>query len=106
MRQTYCPRLCGWEAQDWFHNGDDPCSCNCNARYLIAKQAVNSAFDDGEAEEGGTDRRRKAGTELLTELYVILGALDAPATVLEQVLAVIDGEDLPHPTLIPFKRDQ
>ncbi len=83
-----------------------PFSCDCKARYLIAKQAVNSAFDDGEAEDGGTDRRRKAETKLLSELYVILGALDAPATVLERVLAAIDGEDLPHPTLTPFERDQ
>ncbi|MGO0630944.1 hypothetical protein ACTORR_13065 [Pseudomonas sp. SAR267] len=100
------PRLSGWEAQDRFHNGDHPFSCDCNARYLVAKQAVNSAFDDGEAEDGSTDRRRKAETELLSELYVILGELDAPASVLEQVLAAIDGEDLPHPTLIPFERDQ
>lgn len=73
--------------------------------HAISSPAVNSAFDDGEAEDGNTDRRREAETELLSELHVILGALDAPATVLEQVLPAIDGEGLPHPTLIPFERD-
>ncbi|USX37994.1 hypothetical protein NH673_06520 [Pseudomonas putida] len=67
---------------------------------------MNSTFDDGEAEDGSTDRRREAEKELLSELHVILGALDAPVTVLEQVLAAIDGEELPRPTLIPFERDQ
>lgn len=42
----------------------------------------------------------------MCELYVILGAIDAPAAVLDQVLAAVEGEELPYSTLIPFENDK
>lgn len=39
---------------------------------------------------------------LLSELYQILGALDAPENVLDQVLAASEGEPLPYESLLPF----
>lgn len=41
-------------------------------------------------------------TELLCELYQVLGALDAPAKVMDQVKAAMYGEELPYDTLLPF----
>lgn len=43
--------------------------------------------------------------ELLSELYQVLGELDAPAKVLDQVAAAIAGQPLPHATLLPFAAD-
>ncbi|MGL6045236.1 MAG: hypothetical protein ACRC02_02105 [Vogesella sp.] len=40
--------------------------------------------------------------ELLSELYQVLGELNAPAKVLDQVAAAIAGQPLPHATLLPF----
>lgn len=39
---------------------------------------------------------------LLTELYQVLGALNAPAKVLDQVIAAAVGDPLPYATLLPF----
>lgn len=41
----------------------------------------------------------------MRELYVILGALKAPAAVLDQVLAAVEGDELPYSTLLPFEND-
>ncbi|AXK39326.1 hypothetical protein [Crenobacter cavernae] len=40
---------------------------------------------------------------LVCELYQVLGALDAPQAVLDQVWAAIEGEPLPHATRLPFE---
>jgi len=37
---------------------------------------------------------------------VILGALVAPAAVLDQLLAAVEGEQLRYSTLIPFENDK
>lgn len=39
---------------------------------------------------------------LLGELYQVLGALDAPEAVLDQVIAALEGGPLPHASLLPF----
>lgn len=39
---------------------------------------------------------------LLGELYQVLGALDAPEAVLDQVVAALEGGPLPHESLLPF----
>lgn len=39
---------------------------------------------------------------LITELYQVLGALDAPEHVLDQVLAAIEDQPLPYETILPF----
>ncbi len=39
---------------------------------------------------------------LLAEVYQVLGALDAPAHVLDQVSAAVHGRPLPHASLLPF----
>jgi hypothetical protein len=39
---------------------------------------------------------------LLGELYQVLGALDAPEEVLDQVVAALEGGPLPHESLLPF----
>lgn len=39
---------------------------------------------------------------LLGELYQVLGALDAPEEVLDQVIAALEGGPLPHESLLPF----
>jgi len=39
---------------------------------------------------------------LLSELYQVLGGLNAPENVMDQVLAASLGEPLPHETLLPF----
>lgn len=103
--KPFAPRIHGWEAQDRFHNGGHPFSCDCGARYLIAKQTVERVFDDGERVANPT-LQGKADTELLSELYVILAALDAPTAVLDQVSAAIEGAELPYPTIIPIERDR
>jgi hypothetical protein len=43
--------------------------------------------------------------DLLAELYQVLGALDAPRNVLDQVLAAVQGEKLPLESLLPFTKD-
>ncbi|HFL7937964.1 TPA: hypothetical protein ACG5DM_000964 [Pseudomonas putida] len=100
------PQLHGWEAKDRFYNGKHPFLCDCGARYLIAEPTVSQAFDSAETvgDDAGFDRQAKAN--LMCELYVILGALDAPAAVLDQVLAAVEGERLPYSTLIPFENDK
>jgi predicted transcriptional regulator len=40
---------------------------------------------------------------LLGELYLVLGALDAPEAVLDQVIAALEGGPLPHESLLPFE---
>lgn len=40
--------------------------------------------------------------DLLGELYQVLGSLDAGAEVLDQVSAAINGQPLPHETLLPY----
>lgn len=49
--------------------------------------------------------QRRCQTKLLAELYQVLGALDAPAKVLDQVFAAAQGNRLPHATLLPFFLD-
>lgn len=39
---------------------------------------------------------------LLTELYQVLGALDAPEHVLDQVYAAIENSPLPFESILPF----
>ena len=41
-------------------------------------------------------------SDMIAELYQILGALDAPENVLDQGLACMALEQLPHKTLLPF----
>lgn len=110
---TWCPkcgssilgRVLGPEALDQYHNAKKPIPCDCGARYLIASETVSDAFDSAEDTGGdaGFDRADKA--HLLSELYVILGALNAPEEVLDQVLAAVEGEPLPYITLLPFETD-
>ncbi|WAC45217.1 hypothetical protein OU997_03210 [Pseudomonas sp. SL4(2022)] len=108
---AYCPkcgkpielRLYGWEAQDRFYNAKQPFLCDCGARYLLKEDAVTRAFDHAEPVGGDAGFDRAAKVNLLSELYVILGALDAPETVLDQVLAAIEDDSLPYPTLLPFE---
>lgn len=66
---------------------------------------VNKAFDSADtvADDAGIDRQARAN--LMCELYVILGALDAPAAVLDQSMAAVEGEELPYSTLLPFEND-
>lgn len=68
-------------------------------------ECVNKAFDSADtvADDAGIDRQARAN--LMCELYVILGALDAPAAVLDQSLAAVEGEELPYSTLLPFEND-
>jgi len=35
--------------------------------------------------------------------FGVLGALDAPEDVLDQVCAAVEGDPLPHSTLLPFE---
>ena len=57
------------------------------------------------------DKRREAEAELdnlrtvLAEVYQVLGALDAPVNVLDQVTAALNGDPLPHESLLPFTAD-
>jgi hypothetical protein len=53
-----------------------------------------------------TAKKHDAATliELLCELYVVCGELDADVEVLDQITAAIDGEPLPHASLIPYRR--
>lgn len=41
--------------------------------------------------------------DLLCELYLVCGALDANVEVLDQIVAAIEGEPLPHESLIPYQ---
>lgn len=41
--------------------------------------------------------------DLLCELYLVCGALDASVEVLDQIVAAIEGEPLPHESLIPYQ---
>lgn len=43
---------------------------------------------------------------LLGELYQVLGALNAPEAVLDQVIAALEGGPLPHESLLPFAISQ
>ncbi|KRV02458.1 Uncharacterised protein [Pseudomonas aeruginosa] len=97
------PRLHGWEAQDDFYNAKRPFLCDCGARYLIKEAVVANAFDQADTVGGDAGYDRAAKVNLLSELYVILGALDAPEAVLDQVLAAVEGDVLPYPSLLPFE---
>ncbi|MNZ86564.1 hypothetical protein D3C78_1053860 [compost metagenome] len=66
---------------------------------------MNEAFDVAETVAGDAGIDRQARANLMCELYVILGALEAPAAVLDQVLAAVEGEELPYSTLLPFEND-
>lgn len=46
--------------------------------------------------------REEQLVRLLDELYQVLGALDAPAKVLDQVYAAVADESLPYESLLPF----
>lgn len=48
------------------------------------------------------DAQLAACQNLLGELYQVLGSLDAGAKVLDQVSAAINGQPLPHETLLPY----
>lgn len=97
------PRQHGWEAQDDFYNAKRPFLCDCGARYLIKEAAVASAFEQADTVGGDAGYDRAAKVNLLSELYVILGALYAPEVVLDQVLAAVEGDVLPYPSLLPFE---
>jgi hypothetical protein len=99
------PQLHGWEAKDRFYNGNHPFFCGCGARYLIGEACVNKAFDSADTVAGDAGIDRQARANLMCELYVILGTLDAPAAVLDQVLAAVEGEELPYSTLLPFENE-
>ncbi|WP_454242736.1 hypothetical protein [Pseudomonas sp. Y3 TE3536] len=73
---------------------------------MIAETSVSQAFDSAETVDGDAGFDRQAKANLMCELYVILGALDALAAVLDQVLAAVEGEQLPYSTLIPFENDK
>ena len=73
---------------------------------MIAEASVNQAFDSAETMAGDASDDRQAKANLLSELYVILGALDAPVAVLDQMVAEVEGEELPYSTLIPFESDK
>lgn len=66
---------------------------------------MNTAFDSAETVAGDAGIDRQARANLMSELYVILGALDAPAAVLDQVLAAVEGDELPYSTLLPLEND-
>jgi hypothetical protein len=97
--------LRGWEAQDRFYNGNHPFLCNCGARYLIGEACVNKAFDSADTVVGDAGIDRQARANLMRELSVILGALEAPVAVLDQVLAAVEGDELPYSTLLRFEND-
>ena len=50
-------------------------------------------------------KSKATNTEVLGELYQVLGTLDAPAIVLDQVLAASNGEKLPYESLLPFHQE-
>lgn len=110
---AFCPKcgnpidlqLHGREAKDRFYNGNHSFLCGCGARYLIGKAPVKKAFDSADTFTGDADIDRQARANLMCELYVVLGALDAPTAVLDQVLAAVEGEELPYSTLLPFEND-
>lgn len=83
-----------------------PLLCDCGARYLIAETSVSQAFDSAEKVAGDAGFVRQAKANLMCELYVILGAFDAPTAVLDQVFAAVEDEELPYSTLIPFENDK
>lgn len=64
-------------------------TCKCKA-------AVVAAYQEG----AKNAEQRMRG--LFAELYQVLGALDAPENVLDQVSAAANGDQLPHETLLPF----
>lgn len=111
VQPTVCPqcgkpietRLHGWEAKDKFYNAKHPFICDCGARYLVAEGTVSNTFDEGDSVGGDAGFDRAAKLNLLSELYVILGALDAPEDVLDQVFAAVEGCPLPYSTLLPFE---
>lgn len=49
---------------------------------------------------------KKGMEDLLNELYQVLGDLDAPEKVLDQVFAAAEGVELPYDTLLPFVKEQ
>ncbi|MEB3438169.1 hypothetical protein [Pseudomonas sp. A2] len=73
---------------------------------MIAETSVSQAFDSAEKVAGDAGFVRQAKANLMCELYVILGAFDAPTAVLDQVFAAVEDEELPYSTLIPFENDK
>lgn len=112
VQPAYCPkcgkpmetRLHGWEVQDRFYNAKQPFLCDCGARYLLKEIVVANEFDHAELVGGDAGFDRADRMNVLSELYVILGALDAPEAVLDQVLAAAEGDPLPYSTLLPFEK--
>lgn len=66
---------------------------------------MNKAFDSADTVVGDAGIDRQARANLMRELSVILGALEAPVAVLDQVLAAVEGDELPYSTLLRFEND-
>lgn len=64
--------------------------------------AIDMATAAAEGFRDGQRAAQSAHHNLLGELYQVLGALDAPDNVLDNVSAAIHDEPLPHATLLPF----
>jgi hypothetical protein len=54
----------------------------------------------------GARRRIDTLENVLSELYQVLGELDAPEKVLDQVTAALEGAVLPHESLLPFVKGE
>ena len=100
--------LAYWLDQQEFN----PLALGCAAETLRA--LLKRSSEDADAYEVianentrllGVVLERRSQKVLLSELYQVLGALGAPAKVLDQVLAGAHGKRLPHKTLLPFIAD-
>lgn len=110
-----------WQTADWrklgrFHIMNAYGYAACGQTSLIEHEAIEAGLVPP------SNRCRRAGCKeawpangtmavplniyqlenLLGELYQVLGALDAPEAVLDQVVAALEGGPLPHESLLPF----
>lgn len=110
-----------WQTADWrklgrFHVMNAYGYAACGQTALIEHEAIDASLVPD------ANRCRRAGCKeawpaegvtatslnveqlenLLGELYQVLGALDAPEAVLDQVVAALEGGPLPHESLLPF----
>jgi hypothetical protein len=71
-----------------------------------ARVAIEATLTDRlKAENDTLVKENEKLQGLVAELYQVLGALDAPEHVLDQVSAASLGEPLPHDSLLPFVID-
>ena len=90
----------GWTPPEQQQASDKIPFAGFDPNFCPGSNPENPQTEEDEPEQASA--AQSAHHNLLGELYQVLGALDAPDNVLDNVSAAIHDEPLPHATLLPF----